>query len=70
LKDVAKEKLSLECIMFLTHCLQENEEDRKCIKELINHPYITTPINTQTDISGEQLNKIFNNSSKYSSKKS
>ena len=40
LKDGVKDNLTLECILFLTQCLQHNEDDRKSISELITHPYI------------------------------
>ena len=39
LKDGVKDNLTLECILFLTQCLQHNEDDRKSIGELITHPY-------------------------------
>ena len=35
LKDSVKEKLTIECILFLSHCLQHNEDERKCITDLI-----------------------------------
>ena len=36
-----KENLTLESIFFLSQCLQHNEDERKCVTELIQHPYIT-----------------------------
>ena len=44
LRDEAKDKLTVECILFMTNCMQDNEEDRKPIEELVEHPYITLPI--------------------------
>ena len=41
LKDSVKDKLTIEAIMFLTACLQDNEEERKCVSDLMTHPYIT-----------------------------
>ena len=38
-----KEKITLECLLFLTQCLRHREEERKDSSELINHPYIVTP---------------------------
>ena len=41
-KDSVVQNLTLEAISFLSSCLQHVEADRKCITELITHPYITT----------------------------
>jgi len=40
-----KKKLTAECILFMTGCLQEDEEERKSIEELMDHPYITETLN-------------------------
>ena len=39
-RDSVKQNLTLEQILFMSQCLQTNEDDRKCISELISHPYI------------------------------
>ena len=41
LREQVKENLTIECMLFLSHCLQHNEELRKTISDLVNHPYIT-----------------------------
>ena len=41
LKDSIKDTLTLESILFLSQCLQHNENERKEVTDLINHPYIT-----------------------------
>jgi len=43
LKEAALEKLTLECILFLSQCLQHDEDERKCISDLMEHPYIHKP---------------------------
>mmetsp|Transcript_39646 Transcript_39646/g.60714 ORF Transcript_39646/g.60714 Transcript_39646/m.60714 type:complete len:99 (-) Transcript_39646:2066-2362(-) len=42
LKDSVKNNLTIETILFLSHCLQHNEDERKSFSELVDHPYITT----------------------------
>lgn len=39
-KDSVKANLTLETIFFLCQCLQHNEDERKCVTELMSHPYI------------------------------
>ena len=41
LREACKENLTLECILFLSHCLQHNENERKSYTDLMKHPYIT-----------------------------
>jgi len=59
LKDSVMDKLTIECLLFLSHCLQENEDERKCITELIHHPYITMNFMEQTRLSIKAFNRIF-----------
>mmetsp|Transcript_4770 Transcript_4770/g.8171 ORF Transcript_4770/g.8171 Transcript_4770/m.8171 type:complete len:267 (+) Transcript_4770:347-1147(+) len=40
LKDHVKEQLTIETVLFLSQCLQHYEDERKCVTELIDHPYI------------------------------
>lgn len=35
-----QEPLTIECALFLTQCLQTNENDRISIEELSDHPYV------------------------------
>lgn len=42
-KESIMDNLTMESVLFLSQCLQHNENDRKCVTELINHPYITKP---------------------------
>jgi len=44
MKEAVMEKLTLECILFLSQCLQHDENERKCVTELMEHPYINKPI--------------------------
>lgn len=46
-KESIKQNLTLEAIFFLSQCLQHNEDERKCVTELIGHPYITKPYEVQ-----------------------
>lgn len=46
-KDSVKPNLTLESILFLSQCLQHNEVERKCVSELIQHPYIVKPFHEQ-----------------------
>ena len=59
LKESVMDKLTIECLLFLSHCLQENEDERKCITELIHHPYITMTLMEQTRLSVKATNRIF-----------
>lgn len=34
-----KEPITIECALFLTQCLQANEEDRIKVSELLDHPF-------------------------------
>jgi serine/threonine protein kinase len=34
-----KEPITIECALFLTQCLQANEEDRIKVSELFDHPF-------------------------------
>ena len=34
------EPLSIECALFLTQCLQQNEHDRVNMQEMVEHPFI------------------------------
>ena len=61
-KESTKENLTLETVLFLSHCLQHNEDDRKCITELIEHLYVNTPFEEQRRISPENFNQIFGSS--------
>jgi hypothetical protein len=47
LEQLSIDYLTIETILFLNQCLQHNEDDRKCVSFLINHPYITKKINEQ-----------------------
>jgi serine/threonine protein kinase len=53
LKDTALDKITIEGLMFLSHCLQDNEDERKCISELVKHPYITTAHDSQNRITNK-----------------
>ena len=46
-RESVKQNLTLETVFFLTSCLQHNEDERKCISELIDHPYITKKFEEQ-----------------------
>ena len=54
-KDHTKESLTLETISFLTQCLQHNEQQRKCITELVQHPYIVTAFADQQKLTSKHL---------------
>jgi serine/threonine protein kinase len=47
LKDSVKDTLTLETILFLSQCLQHNENERKEVTDLIQHPYITKSYHDQ-----------------------
>lgn len=49
-REAVKPNLSLETIFFLSQCLQHNEDERKCVTELINHPYIMKPFDDQQEL--------------------
>ena len=51
LRDHTIDNLTVESVLFLGNCLRHNEDDRKCISELISHPYITTRFEDQVKIS-------------------
>ena len=59
-KEKVLENLTMESVLFLSHCLQHNENDRKCVSELIHHPYITKPWDDQAKLSTKHINMIFN----------
>ena len=59
LRDEAKDKLTIECILFMTNCMQDNEEDRKAIEDLVEHPYITMPFDKQQKLSEKAFKTIF-----------
>ena len=42
-----KEKLTLETILFLSHCLQHDENNRKDVIDLVEHPYIVKTYDEQ-----------------------
>jgi serine/threonine-protein kinase ULK/ATG1 len=46
-KDTIMDSLTLECILFMSQCLQHNENERKCVTELIHHPYLLKPFEEQ-----------------------
>jgi len=46
-KESIVDYLTMESVLFMSQCLQHNENDRKCITELINHPYIIKPYDDQ-----------------------
>lgn len=50
LRDACKDILTLECILFLSQCLQHNEIERKGHEELLNHPYIVKNFDLQMKI--------------------
>jgi hypothetical protein len=54
-KDHTKDSLTLETISFLTQCLQHNEQHRKCITDLVQHPYILTPFADQQKLTAKHL---------------
>ena len=54
-----KENLTLESIFFLSQCLQHNEDERKCVTELIQHPYITKPYSEQQKINPKHMAQCF-----------
>jgi serine/threonine protein kinase len=58
-KDSIMENLTMESILFLSQCLQHNENDRKCVSELVYHPYITKPFDEQQKLSSKHLSMIF-----------
>jgi hypothetical protein len=43
LKENVVDNLTIESVLFLSQCLQNNENDRKCVTELVVHPYVTKP---------------------------
>lgn len=54
-KQTVKDNLTLETIFFLSQCLQHNEDERKCVSELINHPYITRPFQDQQRLATKHI---------------
>ena len=59
--DKVKEKLTLETVLFLSNCLQHDENNRKDVTELIKHPYVTKTYDEQVMLSPKQLAVIFKN---------
>ena len=51
LKDEIKDSLTLETILFLSQCLQYNEQERKEVTDLMQHPYITKEFKDQQRLS-------------------
>lgn len=51
LKDSTIPTMTIEAISFLSQCLQQAEDARKCVTELIEHPYIKLPYNLQQKVS-------------------
>ena len=45
MKESSIDKLTLETILFMSQCLQNDEADRASIDELYNHDYIKKPLN-------------------------
>lgn len=37
---VLKEKITVECALFLTQCLQANEDHRLTMEQLLDHPFL------------------------------
>lgn len=60
-KDSIQDNLTMECILFLSQCLQHDENDRKCVSELVHHPYITKPFDEQQKLNSKHLGMIFQN---------
>ena len=54
-KDSVKPNLTLETIFFLSQCLQHNEDERKCITELIKHSYIIKPYEEQQKLATKHI---------------
>ncbi len=50
-----REPITIECALFLTQCLQANENDRLNVEQLIDHPFLE-----KSGASGEnfKLNKL------------
>jgi serine/threonine protein kinase len=63
LKEDTKENLTLEAILFLSQCLQHNENERKEVTDLMQHPYITKEFKDQQKLSEQHLGMIFNSGS-------
>ena len=61
LRDSCKEILTLECILFLTQCLQHNELERKTHEDLMNHPFIVKEFEQQMKIGQKHMDQIFAN---------
>jgi serine/threonine protein kinase len=59
LNDSVKDNLTIETILFLSNCLRHYEEDRKCVTELVEHPYIVTKYTAQTKISQNHIEEMF-----------
>ena len=53
MKESSIDKLTLETILFMSQCLQNEESDRASIEELFNHDYINKPLNEQTPLEPE-----------------
>ena len=47
LKDHTMPNLTIEAIFFLSSCLQNNEDERKEVTDLVSHPYILKPFSEQ-----------------------
>jgi len=58
-KEHAKQNLTLEAISFLSQCLQHNEHDRKCITDLVTHPYIARTHAEQQKLSTKHMALCF-----------
>jgi len=61
--EAVKGKLTLETVLFLSQCLQHNENSRKDVLELVEHPYIVKSYDEQLRLSLIQINAIFNHPS-------
>jgi len=54
-------ELTLECVSFLSQCLQYDENDRRSHLDLIKHPYVTTEYDRQRQTNIEGINSILYN---------
>jgi len=52
--------LTIEAIFFLSSCLQNNEDERKEVSDLINHPYILKEYKDQQKLSTQHVKQVFN----------
>ena len=53
-----KEPISVEAALFLTQCLQANEDDRLNVEQLVDHPFFNVKANENGFIKLTSLDRV------------